>query len=103
MIGQQLRDRVTITSSIAGAERPEDMTVPAHVYTISGNNPREPDRLYLMVSVLRAIIAPTPRPIDPVSDTVTHQGTAYRIDGPPLGRYRNGRIHHWTLNLERTE
>ncbi len=97
----QLHDRVTITSQRTDSDRPEDMTVPAHVYTLSGENPREPDRPYLMVSVLRAIVGPLPREVEPSQDRLVHHGTEYRIDGPPMGRYRRGRLHHWTINLER--
>lgn len=97
-----LWDQVTVRSRREDAGRPADMTVPAHVYTVSGTNPREPDRLSMMVHELRAIIGPDlPRPIDPASDDVVHQGTAYRVNGPPMGRYRRGVLHHWTVNLER--
>lgn len=101
MITQQLRDTVTIRSERTGSARPEDMTVPAHVYTVSGANPREPNRPALMVASLRAIVGPTPRPVDPSQDRVVHHGTVYRIDGPPMGRYRHGKIHHWTIELVR--
>lgn len=97
-----LWDQVTVRSRLTGDQRPEDMTVPAHVYTLSGSNPAEPNRLDMLVHVLRAIIGPdAPRAVDPVNDDVIHQGTAYRVDGPPMGRYRRGRLHHWTINLER--
>lgn len=102
MIGTQLKDTVTVRSQIAGSGRPEDMTLRAHVYTISGSNPREPNRPGLLVSALRVIVGPTPRPIDPVEDRVEHHGIVYWIAGPPMGRYRNGRLHHWTVELERT-
>ena len=98
-----LWDRVTITSRLTGSERPADMTVPAHVYTVSGTNPWEPNRPGVMVHSLRAMVGPDlPRPVDPTSDDVVHKGTAYRLDGPPMGRYKRGALHHWTLNLERT-
>lgn len=102
MIGQQLRDHVTIASSTTGSTRPEDMTVRAHVYTVSGSNPFEPNRPGLMVTELRCIIEPTMREIQPATDIVTHHGTEYWIEGPPMGRYRHGKLHHWTLNLVRT-
>lgn len=98
----QLHDRVTIRSTLTGSGRPEDMTVRAHVYTVSGTNPAEPNRPDLMVTTLRVIVGPTPRPVVATSDVVEHHGTAYRIDGPPMGRYRRGKLHHWTINLERT-
>lgn len=102
MIRGQLHDSITIRSTVPeGPSRPEDMTVPAHVYTLSGANPREPDRPFLMVSSLRAIVGPLPRELDPAYDRVDHHGTEYRIDGPAMGRYRRGRLHHWTMNLER--
>ena len=98
-----LWDEVTVRSRLTGAERPDDMTVPAHVYTVSGSNPFEPNRPGIMVHVLRAIIgADAPRAVDPVNDDVVHKGTTYRVDGPPMGRYRRGRLHHWTSNRERT-
>lgn len=98
-----LWDEVTVSSRLAGAGRPDDMTVPAHVYTVSGSNPADPNRPGILVHQLRAIIgSAAPRAIDPVNDDVIHKGTAYRMDGPPMGRYRRGRLHHWTLNLERT-
>lgn len=97
-----LWDEVTVRSRLTGSERPDDMTVPAHVYTVSGSNPAEPNRPGLMVHVLRAIIGPgAPRAVEPANDDVIHDGTAYRVDGPPMGRYRRGRLHHWTINLER--
>ena len=97
-----LWDQVTVRSRLTGAERPDDMTVPAHVYTVSGTNPEYPYRPGMMVHSLRAIIGPdTPRAVDPVNDDVIHKGTTYRIDGPPMGRYRRGQVHHWTINLER--
>lgn len=102
MIGTQLRDRVTIRSELSGSGRPEDMTVRAHVHTVSGANPRQANRPGLMIQELRVIVGPTPRPVDPVNDRIVHHGTEYRIDGPPMGRYRNGTIHHWTINLERS-
>ena len=97
-----LWDQVTVRSRLSGGGRPDDMTVPAHVYTVSGSNPTEPNRPGLIVDVLRVIIGPdAPRAVDPVNDDVIHKGTAYRIGGPPMGRYRRGRLHHWTINLER--
>lgn len=96
-----LHDKVTITSTLTGSKRPDDMTVPAHVYTVSGSNPREPLRLGLMVSELRAMVGPLPRQIEPGTDRVIHHGQEYRVDGPPMGRYRRGRLHHWTINLRR--
>ena len=98
----QLHDTITITSTLAGGGRPEDMTVRAHVYTLSGANPAEPNRPALMVSQLRAMVAPLPRELDTFYDRVEHHGTEYRIDGPAMGRYRRGRLHHWTISLERT-
>lgn len=97
-----LWDEVTVRSRLTGGERPDDMTVPAHVYTVSGSNPTEPNRPGLMVHVLRAIIGPdAPRAVEPANDDVIHDGTTYRVDGPPMGRHRRGRLHHWTINLER--
>src|SRR5699024_5861838 len=97
-----LWDEVTVRSRLTGDQRPDDMTVPAHVYTVSGTNPEYPYRPGMMVHSLRAIIGPdTPRAVDPVNDDVIHKGTAYRIDGPPMGRYRRGQVHHWTINPER--
>ena len=97
-----LWDQVTVRSRISGGGRPDDMIVPAHVYTVSGSNPTEPNRPGLIVDVLRVIIGPdAPRAVDPVNDDVIHRGTTYRIGGPPMGRYRRGRLHHWTINLER--
>lgn len=101
MIPGQLHDQITVTSSTVGPDRPDDMTVPAHVYTMSGVNPAERNRPGLLVASLRAIIGPTPRAVDPIDDRVIHHGTEYRIDGPPMGRYRRGKLHHWTINLER--
>lgn len=101
MIGAQLRDSITIRSSLTGTGRPADMTVPAHVYTLSSANPRDSQRLYIEVTTLRAIVGPLPRPVDSSNDRVVHRGTEYKMDGPPLGRYRRGRLHHWTINLER--
>lgn len=102
MIGAQLKDTVTIRSERTGSDRPDDMTLRAHVYTVSGSNPREPNRPGLLVESLRAIVGPPPRPISPAEDLVEHHGTVYQITGPPMGRYRNGRLHHWTIELERT-
>ncbi len=96
-----LHDSITISSSLTGTGRPADVTVPAHVYTLSGANSDDPFKPFLTVSVLRAIVGPTPRPIEPATDEVVHHGTTYRIDGPPMGRYRRGKLHHWTINLER--
>lgn len=97
-----LWDQVTVRSRLTGDGRPDDMTVAAHVYTLSGANPAEANRLDMLVHVLRAIIGPdAPRAVDPVNDDVIHQGITYRVDGPPMGRYRRGRLHHWTINLER--
>ena len=98
-----LWDEVTVRSRLTGANRPPDMTVPAHVYTVSGSNPWEPNRPGIMVHELRAVIGPdAPRAVDPANDDVIHKGTPYRVNGPPMGRYRRGRLHHWTINLERT-
>ena len=47
------------------------------------------------------MVAPLPREVDPYYDRVVHHGTTYKIDGPPMGRYRRGKVHHWTINLER--
>lgn len=104
MIRAQLRDRVDIRSKLTGSSRPEDMAdVRAHVFTLTGaEGSSDPTRPYLLVESLRMIVGPTARPIDPVNDVVTHHGTDYSPDGPPMGRYRNGRIHHWTVNLRRT-
>ena len=96
-----LHDKVTITSTRTGAERPDDMTVPAHVHTVSATGDYTTTRPGAMVQQLRVIIGPTPRAIAPATDRVVHHGTTYRIDGPPMGRYRRGRLHHWTINLER--
>lgn len=101
MIRQQLRDRVTITSTLTGEGRPEDQTVRAHVFTLSGTAPTEATRPFALVAALRCIIGPEAREVDPNRDRIVHHGTEYRVDGPPMGRYRNGKIHHWTLNLER--
>ena len=97
-----LHDRVTITSTLTGDGRPDDMTVPAHVHTVSATGDYTTTRPGAMVQQLRVIIGATPRPIAPATDQVVHHGTTYRIDGPPMGRYRRGRLHHWTINLERT-
>lgn len=96
-----LHDSITISSSLTGAGRPADMTVPAHVYTLSSAKPGDSQQLYVEVTSLRAMVGPLPRPVDSINDRVTHRGTEYRIEGPPLGRYRRGRLHHWTINLER--
>lgn len=98
----QLHDRVTITSTITGSARPEDVTVRAHVYTVSGTAPYEANRPGLLVDSLRVIIGPLARPLDPITDRVIHRGITYPMDGRPMGRYRRGRLHHWTINLERT-
>lgn len=97
----QLHDSITVRSTRVGSGRPDDMTVPAHVYTVSGSNPREPLRLGLMVSELRAMVGPLPRQIEPGTDRIVHDGLEYHVDGPPMGRYRRGRLHHWTINLRR--
>lgn len=104
MIGRQLRDRVSVRSTLTGSERPDDMDgIPAMVFTIDASNPMEPNRPGLLVTRLRAMLPGTlPRPVDPNNDRVTHDGREYRLDGEPMGRYRRGKIHHWTLNLERT-
>ena len=97
-----LWDQVTVRSRLTGDQRPDDMTIPAHVYTLSGANPAESNRLDMLVHALRAIIGPdAPRAVDPVNDDVIHQGTTYRVDGPPLGRYRRGRRPPGPLNRER--
>lgn len=101
-----LRDEVTFRSRLISedATRPKDMTVPAMVYTVTGEHPLETNRPGLLVRELRAIVpGELPRPIDPVNDDCIHKGYAYRVDGPPLGRYRAGRIHHWTVNLWQSE
>lgn len=97
----QLHDSVTIVSTLTGAERPDDMTVPAHVHTVSASGDYSAIVPGALVHQLRAMVGPTPRPITPATDHVVHHGRTYRIDGPPMGRYRRGRLHHWTLNLER--
>lgn len=97
-----LRDEVTISSRLSGSGRPDDITVPAHVFTVSGSNPYEPNRPGLLVEVLRVIVGPDmPRAVDWTSDDVAHKGTTYRMNGAPMGRYQHGRLHHWTINLER--
>lgn len=98
----QLRDRVTITSTVVGSGRPEDVTVRAHVYTVSGTAPWEANRPGLLVDELRVMIGPLDRELDPLTDRVIHHGTTYPMNGRPMGRYRHGRLHHWTINLERT-
>lgn len=99
-----LWDALTVSSRLTGSGRPADMTVSAHVFTVSGSNPFEPNRPGLMIEVLRAILAPDlPRAIDWTSDDVVHKGTTYRVDGPPMGRYQHGRLHHWTINLKRSD
>lgn len=96
-----LHDQITIVSTKVGGDRPDDMTVPAHVYAVSGTSPRDQNRPGILVTELRAMTGPLPRPIDAPNDDVQHHGDTYRIDGPPLGRYRRGRLHHWTITLER--
>ena len=98
----QLHDRVTITSTLTGTARPEDVTVRAHVYTVSGTAPYEANRPGLLVDTLRVIIGPLDRELDPLTDRVIHRGTTYPMDGRPMGRYRRGKLHHWTINVERT-
>lgn len=99
----QLHDRVTIRSTLTGPARPADMTVRAHVYWVSAATPWEPNRPGLIVDSLRAILAPLPRDLEFTTDRVTHHGTEYRINGSPMVRYRRGKVHHVTINLERTD
>lgn len=100
----QLHDTVTIRSKKIGSGRPEDMTLPAHVYSVDGANPTQANRPGLLVTQLRALIpGKLARPLDAVNDQVVHHGTVYNMDGPPLGRYRRGKVHHWTINLERVD
>lgn len=97
----QLQDTVTIRSRSTGTGRPEDMTVPAHVYSVDGANPTLANRPGLLVTQLRALIPGNlSRPLDASNDDVVHHGTAYKMDGPALARYRRGKVHHWTINLE---
>lgn len=97
-----LHDRVTISSTLTGGARPPDVTVKAHVYSVSGAAPYEPNRPGLLVDSLRVIVGPDVRELDPITDRVIHRGTTYPMDGRPMARYRRGRLHHWTINLERT-
>lgn len=97
----RLPDRVTIRSTLTGDGRPEDQTVRAHVFTLSGTAPTEANRPFVLVASLRCIIGPGAREVSPSTDRIIHHGTEYRVDGPPMGRYRAGKLHHWTLNLER--
>src|SRR5699024_7984037 len=100
--GMMLWDEVTVRSRLTGDQRPDDMTVPAHVYTVSGTNPEYPYRPGMMVHSLRATIGPDPpAAVARANDDKTQGGPAPRIDGPPMGRYRRGQVHHWTINLER--
>lgn len=98
----QLHDRVTITSTLTGSDRPGDVTVRAHVYTVSSVNPDEDMSVGYLVEQLRAIIGPPPRELDPNTDRVVHRGVTYPMDGRPMARYRRGKLHHLTINLERT-
>src|SRR5699024_11256652 len=62
--GMMLWDEVTVRSRLTGDQRPDDMTVPAHVYTVSGTNPAYPHRPGMMGHSLRASIGPdTPRAV----------------------------------------
>lgn len=97
----QLHERVTIRSKLSGPGRPEDVTVRAHVYSVSGTAPSEPNRPGLLVDSLRVIIGPLGRELDPINDQVVHRGITYPMDGRPMGRYQRGKLHHWTINLER--
>lgn len=102
MIRGQLRDTITLVSTLEGSGRPEDVDLPAHVFTVSSADRAEAGRPYLVVEQLRCMIGPVPgRTPDSAYDRIVHKGTEYRIDGAPMGRYRNGKIHHWTINLER--
>lgn len=98
----RLHDEVTIVSTLTGSARPADLTVRAHVYWVSGAAPYERNRPGLLVDALRVIVGPLPRELNPTSDRVMHHGIEYNIDGRPMVRYRRGKVHHLTINLERT-
>lgn len=100
----QLRDEVTIRSRRTGPGGTDDMTLRAHVYSVDGVNPTEPNRPGLLVTQLRVLVpGKLERPLDASQDDVIHHGTVYRMDGPPMGRYRRGKVHHWTIKLERVD
>lgn len=102
MIRAQLRDTITLVSTLQGSGRPEDVEVPAHVFTVSSVDSADPLRPSLVLEKLRCMIGPVPgRTPDPAYDRIVHKGIEYKMDGAPMGRYRRGKIHHWTINLER--
>lgn len=102
MIPAQLRDRITLVSTLEGSGRPDDVDLPAHVFTVSSVDSGDSTRPHLVVEKLRCMIGPIPgRDPDTGYDRIIHKGTEYQIDGAPMGRYRNGNIHHWTINLKR--
>lgn len=93
----RLRDSLTFTPGGA-----DPVTVPAHVYYMDTAISTDPDVVRHLEATLRAIVREIPGSFDPLRDTITWQGGAYRLEGAPMPRVAGGRLHHYTLNL-RTE
>lgn len=97
--GPILHDRVTIAG--AQQDETEGTTVPAMVYFTSTGVSAQSGSLFA-TEQLRAIVARLPRKITPTTDVVWWRGTRYSLDGDPMAHMRKGRLHHYTIPLQRT-
>ena len=95
----QLHDQVTL----AQGQDPESAgtTVPAMVYFTSTALSVGSGSLYATEEA-RAIVTTLPWPVSPSNTSVYWQGRRYGLSGPPMPRMRRGRLHHYTLPLQRT-
>lgn len=92
----RLDDTVTLTSSGTS------MDVPAHVYYTSTGVDVGSGNVYA-TEQLRAIVPRLPElPMTPTTSSVTWRGDQYSLAGPPMVRMRRGRVHHYTIPLQRT-
>lgn len=97
--GPILHDAITIVRS----QQPEDegVTVPASVYFTTTGVSATSGSLFA-TEQLRAIVRTLPRDLTPTADAVFWRGTRYTLDGAPMPRMKRGRVHHYTIPLQRT-
>lgn len=95
----QLHDQVTITR--AGGTEAEGTPVPAMVYFTTTALAAGTGSLYATEEA-RAIVTTLPWSVSPSNTSVYWQGRRYTLSGPPMPRMRRGRLHHYTLPLQRT-
>lgn len=96
-----LGDQVTVQAT-TGTAQPGQFDTSAYVYWASSVEHVTELAGVQAVTTLRAILpAQLPRELSTSTDRILWRGDSYRIIGEPMARMRRGRVHHWTINLER--